>query len=157
MTSEDVSFTRALELMIRGMLEYEGTNMRVYYAANDAPGKTPVAGQITVWRLGYNGQPIALASILPPFIFILVLGAVFTIMGIRTGLVRVSGFTPTRSTCLIEASAIGGQMGNFNVGKSGILGADASLLDVKLRFVGGQGFVDVAEGGNGNVYEPYTT
>jgi hypothetical protein len=158
MASEDISFTRALELMIRGILEYEGTNMRVYYAANDAPGKAAVAGQFTVWRLGYNGQLIALASILPPFLFILVLGAVFTIMGIRTGMVRVSRFSPTRSTCLIEASAMGGHLGNLNIGKSGILGADkASLLDVKMRFVIGQGFVDAVESSRGNVYEPYTT
>jgi hypothetical protein len=144
--------------MIRGILEYEGTNMRVYYAANDAPGKVAVAGQFTVWCLGYNGQLLAIASILPPFVFILVLGAVFTVMGIRTGMVRVSNFSPTRSTCLIEASAIGGHLRNLNIGKSGISGADmASLLDVKMRFVAGQGFVDAVESSKGDVYEPYTT
>jgi hypothetical protein len=37
-SNPDLSFTQILESTIRGMIEFEGTNLRIYYAANEAPG-----------------------------------------------------------------------------------------------------------------------
>ncbi|KAF2105956.1 hypothetical protein BDV96DRAFT_655093 [Lophiotrema nucula] len=155
MTSDTTSFIQALEIMIRGMIEFEGTHLRVYYAVNDAPGTVPVAGSYSVWRLGYNGQPVGLLGISPPLLFFLILAVTYLAMGMSAGQRYVSNFEPTSSTCLIAASAAGGQSGRLFVPKKGDLQADdQDVLKVNVRFTGIDGLVSVNGSNSGVPWSP---
>jgi hypothetical protein len=90
------------------MIEFEGTNLRIYYAANEAPGRAMVSGEYIVQRIGYDGRPLGLLAVLPPLAIILVMASVCIVMGVGTGIRFVHGFEPTNSVSLVTASAAGG-------------------------------------------------
>jgi hypothetical protein len=77
-TDGPFSWTMAIEAAIRGVIEYEGTNLRMYYTANEAPGQRYVHGTYSVARLGYKEQSTSLVLILPCLLFFLTAAACYT-------------------------------------------------------------------------------
>jgi hypothetical protein len=141
MTDPSLSFAQALESVIRGMIEFEGTNLRIYYAANEAPGRALVTGQYTVQRIGYNGQLLGIIAVLPPLVFILVMASGFIVVGVSTRIRFVHVFEPTNSVSLITASAAGGQAGKLQIANEQISKIDKRVLQAKLRFSHMEGLV----------------
>lgn len=141
MTNPDLSFMQILESTIRGMIEFQGTNLRIYYAANEAPGRATVSGEYIVQRMGYDGQPLGLVAVLPPLAIILVMASVCIVMGVGTGIRFVHGFEPTNSVALITASAAGGRAGNLQFSNEQGSQINKEILQVKLRFSSKEGLV----------------
>jgi hypothetical protein len=141
-----ISFAYAFELALQGIIEYESSNLRIYYAANSAPGLRSITGNFSVWRVGYDGPPISLISFLLPMIFILGMACGYVFLGVRTKRRYVSGFEATNSTCLIVASAAGGAAGYLPLLRDGGLKVkDERVLGTRVRFTGPDGLVVVPE------------
>ncbi|TLD33695.1 hypothetical protein PspLS_00234 [Pyricularia sp. CBS 133598] len=87
------SYPAAVEAALKGILEYHGTQLRMYYSANDAPGRSAINGSYQVFRIGYHHtQPTALLMLLPLIVF-----------------------DPTNSTALITAAAKGAAGGRLKL------------------------------------------
>ncbi|KAG9515758.1 hypothetical protein KCU93_g9385, partial [Aureobasidium melanogenum] len=106
-TNASIPFPELLGEAIRGFIEYEGTNLRMYYTANHAPGLRSINGSYSVWRVGYHGRYTALVTIAPQLFIILLLAGYCVYYGMTSGMQNVGSFDPTNSTCLIAASATG--------------------------------------------------
>ncbi|KIW70031.1 hypothetical protein PV04_02342 [Phialophora macrospora] len=112
LSNQTTTFAQAMEISLRGIIQFEGSNLRVYYGSNEPPGRHAVQGSYTVWRVGYNGRPVVLISLLPPLVIILVLAVAYVVIGSRTtGTGHVSDFDPINTVCLITAAAVGGASG----------------------------------------------
>ncbi|KAI6253302.1 hypothetical protein MCOR27_010724 [Pyricularia oryzae] len=110
------SYPAALEAALKGIIEYEGTQLRMYYAANEAPGRSDVNGTYQVSRIGYHQtQPTALLILLPLILYVLVVSWWFTWVGLRTGSEINDAFDPTNSTALITAAASGAAGGRLRL------------------------------------------
>ena len=139
MTNPSLSFTQILQNTISGMIEIQGTNLRLYYAAEEAPGRAIVSGEYVMKRIGYDGRPLGLLTVLPPLAIILVMASVCIVMGVGTGIRFVHGFEPTNSVSLITASAPGGRAGNLKLSNEQGSRIDKEVLQVKLRFSSKEG------------------
>ena len=139
MTNPFLSLAQILENTISGMIEIQGTNLRLYYAAKEAPGRAIVSGEYAVERVGYDGRPLGLLAVLPSLAIILVMASVCIVMGAGTGIRFVHGFEPTNSVSLITASAAGGRAGNLKLSNEQGSRIDKEVLQVKLRFSSKEG------------------
>ncbi|KAF6829252.1 fungal specific transcription factor domain-containing protein [Colletotrichum plurivorum] len=137
------SYPAAVEAAVRGFIEYEGTNLRMYYTANEAPGRSPVTGNYTVVRVGYsNIQPTALAFLLSLLGYVLLVAVWYTCMGLKTGSLIVDDFDPTNNIALVAAAAAGGGSGKLAFDAAG--GSKPSLVPVmgaRVRHEGREGLV----------------
>ncbi|KAF6816375.1 fungal specific transcription factor domain-containing protein [Colletotrichum sojae] len=123
------SYPAAVEAAVRGFIGYEGTNLRMYYTANEAPGRSPVTGNYTVVRVGYsNIQPAAFAFLLSLLGYVLIVAVWYTCMGPKTGSLIVDDFDPTNNIALVAAAAAGGGSGKLAFDDAG--GSKPSLVPV---------------------------
>ncbi|KAF6827195.1 fungal specific transcription factor domain-containing protein [Colletotrichum musicola] len=123
------SYPAAVEGAVRGFIEYEGTNLRMYYTANEAPGRSTVTGNYTVVRVGYsNIQPTALAFLLSLLGYVLLVAVWYTCMRLKTGSLIVDDFDPTNNIALVAAAAAGGGSGKLAFDAAG--GSKPSLVPV---------------------------
>lgn len=113
-----LDYPKAMEETLKGYIEFYSTNLRMYYAANEPPGRRPVTGNYTVWRVGYKGQPIIFANMLPPLCMVCALAVTYIVLGLRTGVEYVSRFNPIDGLPMMVASAAGGRAGLMPVQKS---------------------------------------
>lgn len=114
LSNPEISFAAAMEASLLGIFEFESSNLRIYYAANQAAGRRDVHGTYTVWRLGYKGNPVTLAGLVPPFVILTVMAIAYVVLGARTRCWTVSSFVdPMSSTWLVAASATGGASGRL--------------------------------------------
>ncbi|KAF9870998.1 hypothetical protein CkaCkLH20_11415 [Colletotrichum karsti] len=112
--SGNFSYPAAVEAALRGIVEYEGTNLRIYYSANEAAGRSTVNGTYNVLRVGYHQtQPTALLILLPLLLYVVIVAWSYTWVGLRTGLHIEDGFNPTDSTSLVTAAAAGAESGKL--------------------------------------------
>ncbi|KAF4895024.1 hypothetical protein CGCF415_v012134 [Colletotrichum fructicola] len=120
--SGNFSYAGAVEAAMRGIIEYEGTNLRIYYAANEADGRSTVNGTYEVFRMGYHQTtPTALLIALPLIVYILVVAWWYTWTGLRTGSSIDDEFNPTNSTALVTAAAAGATNGKLGLdGRGGL-------------------------------------
>ncbi|KAF4488475.1 putative transcriptional regulatory protein [Colletotrichum fructicola Nara gc5] len=120
--SGNFSYAGAVEAAMRGIIEYEGTNLRIYYAANEADGRSTVNGTYEVFRMGYHQTtPTALLIALPLIVYILVVAWWYTWTGLRTGSSIDDEFHPTNSTALVTAAAAGATNGKLGLdGRGGL-------------------------------------
>ena len=140
------SFAEAFELVIQGLIEFESTNLRILYSANEAPGFRDVRGEFSEMRVGYDGPGIALISLLVPMIFILGMACVYVCLGVRTQRRHISGFEPTNNLSLIIASAAGGAAGYLPLLRNGNLDPTAtSVMSLRVRYAGSDGLIAVNE------------
>lgn len=100
----------------------------------------------SVWRAGYDGQPLGIIAVLPPFIFTVALASVFPAMGVRTGVRHVHDFEPTSSVSFITASAAGGWVGKLQIPMGQTSKMDEDALRLKLRLSEEEGWVKAADG-----------
>lgn len=106
-----LNIPEATAMTLKGYIEFYATSLRLYYSANEPPGRRPVTGNFTVWRMGYKGQPIVLASLLPPLVLVCGLAITYVVLGLQTGVGYVSGFNPIDGLPMMVASAAGGRAG----------------------------------------------
>ncbi|KAL3291599.1 fungal specific transcription factor domain-containing protein [Colletotrichum asianum] len=120
--SGNFSYAGAVEAAMRGIIEYEGTNLRIYCAANEADGRSIVNGTYEVFRMGYHQTtPTALLIVLPLIVYILVVAWWYTWTGLRTGSSIDDEFNPTNSTALVTAAAAGATNGKLGLdGRGGL-------------------------------------
>ncbi|KAF4921621.1 Cutinase transcription factor 1 alpha [Colletotrichum viniferum] len=120
--SGNFSYAGAVEAAMRGIIEYEGTNLRIYYAANEADCRSTVNGTYEVFRMGYHQTtPTALLIVLPLIVYILVVAWWYTWTGLRTGSSIDDEFNPTNSTALVTAAAAGASSGKLGLdGRGGL-------------------------------------
>lgn len=138
LSNPNISFAAAMEASLRGIFEFESSNLRVYYSANQAPGRRDVNGTYSVWRVGYNGGHVTLAGLLPPLVILLGMALAYIVLGARTKCSTVSPFVdPMNSTWLIAASATGGTLGRLHSqlyrGIKNSRDADVLALGVKFH------------------------
>ncbi|KAF0331895.1 fungal specific transcription factor domain-containing protein [Colletotrichum asianum] len=137
--SGNFSYAGAVEAAMRGIIEYEGTNLRIYYAANEADGRSIVNGTYEVFRMGYHQTtPTALLIVLPLIVYILVVAWWYTWTGLRTGSSIDDEFNPTNSTALVTAAAAGATNGKLGLDGRGGLN-DQLVQGVRIRYVGKTG------------------
>ncbi|KAF4871698.1 Transcriptional activator protein acu-15 [Colletotrichum siamense] len=123
------SYAGAVEAAMRGIIEYEGRNLRIYYAANEADGRSTVNGTYEVFRMGYHQTtPTALLIVLPLIVYILVVAWCYTWTGLRTGSSIDDEFNPTNSTALVTAAAAGATNGKLGLDGRGGLGLNDHLV-----------------------------
>lgn len=128
--------------MIRGMIEYEATQLRMYYTANYAPGVRSITGNLTTSRVGYSGHIATLYTLVPVFSLISLLCLIYLVLALRTGLQYKGDFDPMDSTCLIAASAAAATKGLLVVGADGGHEGDRkALLSTRMMYEEGQGLV----------------
>ena len=141
-SSNPVSMTEAAEAMIRGMVEYEGTQMRMYYSANLAKGRRNITGNLTTSRVGYTGEVATLYTLIPVFGSIAVLCTVYFVLALKTGLRYEGDFDPMDTTYLIAASAAAAEKGMLVLGTDGGHESDRrSLLRTRVVYEDGLGLV----------------
>ena len=145
MINPDLSFMQILESIIRGMIEFEGANLRVYYAANEAPSRAMIGGEYIVQRMGYDGQPLGLVAVLPPLAIVLVMASVCVVTGVGTVIRFVHGLEPTNSVSLITASTAGGPAGCSQLYNEQGSQIDEEVLQVKLRFSSKEGLIQAQD------------
>lgn len=139
-----IAFPDLLAEAIRGFIEYEGTNLRMYYTANQAPGLKDISGNYTVWRIGYEGHHSALMTILPQLLVVLSLAAFCVYYGMASGSKTVGSFDPTDSTCLITASAIGAARDKLKLPvMRHNISSDSRLGSAEIRYDNVNGLVTV--------------
>lgn len=119
---------------MRGFIEYEGTNLRMYYTANEAPGRSPVTGNYTAVI-----QPTALAFLLSLLGYVLLVAVWYTCMGLKTGGLIVDDFDPTNNIALVAAAATGGGCGKLAFDAAG--GSKPGLMGARVRYEGREGLV----------------
>ena len=145
-----IDWPHATELLLKGIVEYHATRLRMIMSAemnstNVQPsGYSPVKGIVSSWRLGYNGETAPIATLFPLQGFILLCAITVVIIGARTGVKHVSTFDPTNTTHLIVASALGGRNGGLGAlrGENAIR-ADAKALNLKVEYKDLHGFQEV--------------
>lgn len=104
-----INWPTAMELLLRGMTEYEATRMRMILEAeigstNVRPsGFYPIDGIVSSWRLGYNGETGAVVILFPLMGLVLLISITVIVLGARTGISHVSKFDPTNPTHIIIA------------------------------------------------------
>lgn len=106
-TNASIPFPELLGEAIRDFIEYEGTNLCMYYTANHAPCLRSINGAYSVWRVGYHGHYTALVTIAPQLFILLLLAGYCVYYGMTSEIQNVGSFDPTNSTCFIAASATG--------------------------------------------------
>lgn len=130
--------------MIRGMLEYEGTQLRMYYISKNAPGVRNMTGVLNTSRLGYSGQQAILYTLLPVLSILSIVCGAYLILALQTRLPHTDDFDPLDITCLIAASASGAKKGMLVIDGTGSREAEnKSLLSTRILYEEGQGFVSV--------------
>lgn len=144
LTNTTTTFAAAMEASLTGIIEFEGSNLRLYYAANEAPGRRDVNGTYRVWRVGYGGQAVTLASLLPPLAVVAGMAAAYAALGARTGRADVSALVdPMSSTWLVAASATGAGSGRLRGLQGGIARPrDARVLALGVGFEREHGLVN---------------
>lgn len=145
LTNTTITFAAAMEASLTGIIEFEGSNLRMYYAANEAPGRRDVNGTYYIRRFGYNGQPVTLAGLLPPLVIITAMAIMYTILGLRTKCEVISSplVDPMSSTWLVAASAAGGSSGRLRGLQNGITRPrDSRTLAARVGFEKDHGLVN---------------
>lgn len=105
----NISFGTAMEALLLGIVEFESSYQRIYYTANQAPGRRGVNGTFSTVRFGYKGNPVSMAGLLPPLVIIVAIAVTYVFLGLRTRCSTVpASIDPRSSTWLIAASATGG-------------------------------------------------
>ena len=133
--------SQAFAAMIRGMIEYEGTQLRMYYTFKKAPGLRNAIGVLNTSRLGYSGQQAVLYTLLPVLSILTIFCGAYLILALRTGLPHTDDFNPLDTTCLIAASASGAKKGMLVIDSTGSHEAEnKSLLSTRILYEEGQGF-----------------
>jgi hypothetical protein len=114
----NVSYSDMLADAIRGFIEYEGSNLRMYYTVGQkAPGRRKIEGVYSVWRVGYQGQIAGIMTLLPELFVLLALGAVCVYYGVASKVAFLGPFDPSKPVCLIAASASGSSRGRLRLTK----------------------------------------
>ena len=155
-----IDWPTTMELLFQGMTEYHATRLRMIMSAeinstNVHPsGFDPVIGQVSSWRLGYNGETAPIATLFPLQGFILICAIVVVVIGARTGVKHVSRFDPTNTTHLIVASAQGASRGQLHAlrGEDAIH-TDAKALNLKIEYNHLQGFQEASNLSNSDYTE----
>lgn len=149
-----------MELLFQGMTEYHATRLRMIMSAeinstNVQPsGFKLVVGQVSSWRLGYNGETAPIATLFPLQGFILVCSIVVVVIGSRTGVKHVSRFDPTNTTHLIVASAQGASRGQLHALKGeDAIHANTRALNIKIEYNHLQGFQEASNLSNSDYTE----
>lgn len=136
LTNTTTTFAAAMEVSLKGIIEFEGSHLRLYYSANEAEGVRDVNGTYSIWRVGYSGQIITLGGLLPPLLIIAGVAIFYVILGARTKCRVISSFVdPMSSTWLVAASATGGTAGRLQGLQNGIMKPhDARILSFRVGF-----------------------
>jgi hypothetical protein len=136
--------SQAFAAMIRGMIEYEGTQLRMYYTSKIAPGVRNMTGVLNTSQLGYSGQQAILYTLLPVLSILTIICGAYLILALQTGLPHTDDFDPLDTTCLIAASASGAKKGMLVIDGAGSCEAEnKSLLSTRILYEEGQGLVTV--------------
>lgn len=104
-----INWPSAMELLIKGMTEYEATRMRMLLEAeinstNFQPsGFYPIDEIVSSWRFGYNGEIGAVVILFPLMALVLILSITVIVLGARIGVSHVSKFDPKNPTHIIIA------------------------------------------------------
>lgn len=137
-----ISYPKAMELTLQGYIEMFATNLRMYYSANEPPGRRTIRGNYTTWRVGYNGDPVVLGGLLPPLLFICGLAIAYTVIGLRTGLQYIPEFDPVNSVSMLAASAAGGTAGKFPIPDFGLSQArDRTTIQTSIKYDRVNGYI----------------
>jgi hypothetical protein len=127
--------------MLRGLIEYEGTTLRMTYTAVNAPGRRNITGMYHIWRLGYDSKPATLALLVPCLAFILILSAYYSWFGLHSGTIIDGPFDPTNSISLIVAGAAGGAADGLHFADKGDVNPqDEAIQHIRLKYGGPAGF-----------------
>lgn len=132
------SLSKTFENILKGFYEIEMTSLRLYYSANFPPGSRQVNGNLSYYRMGYNGSIEALYA-LGPLAVVVVMGLGYLIWGLWAGGDGVFEFNPTRTSSLLVASSQGG-LSKLNLGKEGSTSDlskypdESALKHVKVKF-----------------------
>lgn len=156
-----IDWPTAMELFIQGVTELHATRLRMIMSAEinstnfEPDGFRPVKdGQVSSWRLGYNGETAPIATLFPLQGFILICAIFVVVIGTRTGVKHVSHFDPTNTTHLIVASAQGASRGGLHALKGeDAIHADARALNLKIEYNHMQGFQEVSNLSNSDYTE----
>jgi hypothetical protein len=148
----ELSMPQAVEALIRGLYEIEGTNLRMYYTANEAPGIRNITGYSSDNRLGYAGQRVIIYTLGPPLACLCALWIVSLVIATQTGFRYRGSFDPTNSTSIILGSALAAKNGRLDrlvVYGDGSFGDDfvrRAALGMDIKFEEGQGLVNMEAG-----------
>lgn len=113
----EVSYPDLLADAIRGFIEYEGSNLRMYYTVNRAPSSHNISGTYTVWRVGYQGHIAGVMTLLPELLIMLAVGVFCISYGAASKIKLLGSFDPSDPACLISAGARGGSKGRLKIPK----------------------------------------
>lgn len=132
------SLAKTFENILKGFYEIEMTSLRLYYSANFPPGSRQVVGNLSYFRMGYNGPMEALYA-LGPLAIVVIMGLCYLVWGLWAG-GGMFEFNPIRASSLLVASSQGG-LSRLNLGREGSPPLDdlkypdeASLQNVKVKF-----------------------
>lgn len=137
LSNQNISFATAMEKLLLGVFEFESSHLRIYYSAIEAPGRRSVNGTFSARRVGYNGNRVTMAGLLPPFMIMVGMAITYVVLGARTRCATVSASVdPMSSTWLVAASATGGAAGRLQLQLSkGIQSPrDAHVLALGVKF-----------------------